>query len=184
MADKLNSSMTRLESARLLIRPMSIIDAAFMLQLMNTSGWIGFIGDRNVKDRTAASNYILTRIIPSYHSYGFGLYLVLLKDSSKPVGICGLVKREGLMHPDLGFAILPEHENKGYTSEACKTILEYVEKNLTISTIYGITTQKNIAAKRVLEKQGLTFLKTVRLPQNQHEFLLYAKALHKEDVAP
>ena len=176
--------MIKLESARLLIRPMSIIDATFMLELMNTPGWIEFIGDRNVKDRTAASNYILTRIIPSYHTYGFGLYLVLLKDSSKPVGICGLVKREGLMHPDLGYAILPEHENKGYTSEACKTILEYVGKNLTIPTIYSITTHKNIAAKRVLEKQGLTFLQTVQLPQNQNEFLLYTKVLHKEDVAP
>ena len=48
--------MDKLESDRLLIRPLSIIDAAFMLQLMNTPGWIGFIGDRNVKDRTAASN--------------------------------------------------------------------------------------------------------------------------------
>ena len=79
MADNLSNIMFKLETERLIIRPISIIDAAFMLQLMNTKGWLGFIGDRNVKDRTAASNYILTRIIPSYHSYGFGLYLVILK---------------------------------------------------------------------------------------------------------
>lgn len=176
--------MDKLESDRLLIRPISIIDAAFMLQLMNTPGWIGFIGDRNVKDRTAASNYILTRIIPSYHSNGFGLYLVLLKSNNIPIGICGLVKREGLDHPDLGFAVMPEYERQGYITEASKKILEFAEKQLQLPTIYGITTQSNIAAIRVLEKQGLSFQQTVQLPQNKNEFLLYAKALHKEDVAP
>ena len=146
--------------------------------------WLGFIGDRNVKDRTAASNYILTRIIPSYHSYGFGLYLVLLKDKNIPIGICGLVKRDGLDFPDLGFAILPEYEKQGYTSEACKTILSYAEESLTVPTIYGITTKANIAAIKVLEKQGFGYKQTVLLPQNNTEFLLFAKALHKEDAAP
>ncbi|MEO0064859.1 MAG: hypothetical protein RI983_185 [Bacteroidota bacterium] len=176
--------MFRLESARLLIRPISIIDAVFMLQLMNTSGWLEFIGDRNVKDRTAASNYILTRIIPSYHAYGFGLYLVLLKDKNIPIGICGLVKRDGLEFPDLGFAILPDYERQGYTSEACRSILSYAEANLSVPTIYGITTKANIAAIKVLEKQGLRFQQTVQLPQNNKEFLLFAKALHKEDAEP
>ncbi len=184
MADNLKQYMVKLESDRLSIRPISIIDAAFMLQLMNTAGWLEFIGDRNVKDRTAASNYILTRIIPSYHSYGFGLYLVLLKNKNTPIGICGLVKREGLDHPDLGFAVLPEYAGQGYTSEASETILNYADKQLEIPIIYGITTQLNIAAIRVLEKQGLRFQQTVQLPQDKNEFLLYAKALHKGDVAP
>lgn len=184
VAGNLNNHMVKLESARLIIRPMSIVDAAFMLELMNTSGWLGCIGDRNVKDRTAASNYIRTRIIPSYHTYGFGLYLFLLKDKNIPIGICGLVKREGLHFPDLGFAILPQFEKQGYTSEACQTILEYAENTLQIPTVYGITTPSNIAAIKVLEKQGLSFQKTVQLPQNQNEFLLFAKALHMEDAAP
>jgi len=184
VADNLSNIMFKLETERLIIRPISIIDAAFMLQLMNTKGWLGFIGDRNVKDRTAASNYILTRIIPSYHSYGFGLYLVILKNKNTPVGICGLVKRDGLDYPDLGFAVLPEYERQGYTSEASETILEYAENKLKIPMVYGITTQSNFAAIRVLEKQGLRFQKTVLLPQNKNEFLLFAKALHKEDAAP
>jgi len=176
--------MVKLESDRLFIRPISIIDAPFMLQLMNSTGWLEYIGDRNVKDRTAASNYILTRIIPSYNSYGFGLYLVILKNMNRPVGICGLVKREGLDYPDLGFAVLPEYERKGYTSEASEIILEYAENELQIPTIYGITTQSNFAAISVLEKQGLSFQKTVLLPHDKTEFLLYAKVLHKGDVAP
>lgn len=184
MADKLKHYIVKLESDRLLIRPISIIDAAFMLQLMNSTGWLEFIGDRNVKDRTAASNYILTRIIPSYHNYGFGLYMVLLKNKNTPIGICGLVKREGLDHPDLGFAVLPEYAGQGYTSEASEIILEYADKQLQIPTVYGITTPSNMASIRVLEKQGFSFHQTVQLPLNKNEFLLYAKVLHKGDVAP
>lgn len=184
MADKLKHHIVKLESERLIIRPISIIDAAFMLQLMNSTGWLEFIGDRNVKDRTAASNYILTRIIPSYHNYGFGLYMVLLKNKNIPIGICGLVKREGLDHPDLGFAVLPEYAGQGYTSEASKIMLDYADKQLQIPTVYCITTQSNIASIKVLEKQGFSFQQTVQLPQNKNEFLLYAKVLHKGDVAP
>lgn len=176
--------MVKLESDRLFIRPISIIDAPFMLRLMNSTGWLEYIGDRNVKDRTAASNYILTRIIPSYNSYGFGLYLVILKNMNRPVGICGLVKRVGLDYPDLGFAVLPEYAGQGYTSEASKIMLEYADKQLQIPTVYGITTQSNIASIKVLEKQGFSFQQTVQLPQNKNEFLLYAKVLHKGDVAP
>lgn len=37
---------------------------------------------------------------------GFSLYLVECEASGKPVGICGLLKRETLLDVDLGFASL------------------------------------------------------------------------------
>ena len=46
------------ETERLLIRPIEISDAEFMLQLLNTDGWLKFIGDRNVHSIEEAAAYI------------------------------------------------------------------------------------------------------------------------------
>ena len=115
----------KLESARLTIRTLTIIDAGFMLQLMNSPNWIKNIGDRHVYNKTEASNYILNKIIPSYHKYGFGLFLVQLKAEKKPIGICGIVKRDGLSTPDLGFAMLPEMEGQGFATEASDFVIVF-----------------------------------------------------------
>lgn len=88
-------SLFKLETDRLYLRELSILDSDFMLQLMNTPSWLSFIGDRNVRYKTAASNYISEKIISSYRNNGFGLYLIILKTNKLPIGICGLVKEMG-----------------------------------------------------------------------------------------
>jgi hypothetical protein len=44
----------KLETDRLYLREHSILDSDFMLQLMNTPSWLSFIGDRNIRYKTAA----------------------------------------------------------------------------------------------------------------------------------
>jgi len=156
---------------------MSIVDAAFILRLMNSPNWIRFIGDRNVKTLADASNYISSRIISSYRINGFGLYLVILKSDRKPIGICGLVKREGLNHPDLGFAILPEYERMGYASEAAAAVLDYAGSILQLKQVEGITTQNNLASVSVLEKAGMKYLENIQLPGDDADFMLFTRAL-------
>ncbi len=46
---------------------------------------------------------IANSAIASYEKNGFGLYRTALKDTDEPIGICGLVKRDGLDAPDVGF---------------------------------------------------------------------------------
>ncbi|MBL7759464.1 MAG: GNAT family N-acetyltransferase [Sediminibacterium sp.] len=169
--------MQALTTERLIIREMSIVDASFMLRLMNTPNWIRFIGDRNVKTVSDASNYISSRIISSYRLNGFGLYLVALKNNRKPIGICGLVKREGLNHPDLGFAILPEYERMGYASEAAAAVLEYAGTSLRLTEVEGITTNNNLASVSVLEKAGMHYVKNIQLPGQDADFMLFSRIL-------
>ena len=47
-----------LETERIYMRPLMIKDVDFIIQLLNSKGWIQFIGDRNVKDIKAANDYI------------------------------------------------------------------------------------------------------------------------------
>jgi [ribosomal protein S5]-alanine N-acetyltransferase len=169
-----------IETERLRIRALTIIDAGFMMQLMNTPSWIKNIGNRNVNDPTTASNYIANNIINSYHINGFGLFLVVVKKDNQSAGICGIVKREGLTIPDLGFAMLPKYEGKGIATEASKAVVQYAKETLQLSQLAGITKPDNIASIRVLEKVGMEFKEKIQLPQDANMFSLYTMALHKE----
>ena len=169
-----------IETERVRIRALTIIDAGFMMQLMNTATWIKNIGNRNINNKTAASNYIANNIINSYHVNGFGLFLVAQKKDNLPIGICGIVKREGLALPDLGFAFLPQYEGKGFATEAGKAVVKYASESLQIAELAGITKPDNLASIRVLEKVGMEFKQMILLPQDANEFSLYAMALHKE----
>jgi RimJ/RimL family protein N-acetyltransferase len=169
-----------IETERLRIRALTIIDAGFMLQLMNSSTWIKNIGNRNVTDTTTASNYIATNIINSYNINGFGLFLVILKKDNQAAGICGIVKREGLTTPDLGFALMPKYEGKGIATEASKAVVKYAKESLQLSALAGITKAENIASIRVLEKVGMEFKQMIQLPKDPNFFSLFSMALHKE----
>ena len=48
----------QLETERLFIRPINLSDKSFILELLNSDGWLKFIGDRKVNNDSAAENNI------------------------------------------------------------------------------------------------------------------------------
>src|SRR5262245_19782671 len=99
--------MALLETPRLVIRRMSIGGAPFILELLNDPSFIAHIGDKGVRTLDDAATYITNGPVASYARFGFGLYVVALRETLDSIGICGLLKRETLPVPDLGFALLP-----------------------------------------------------------------------------
>jgi len=85
-----------IETERLILRKFTLDDATFMLELLNTPMWLRFIGNRNVRTVEEAAQYLLDGNIKSYQEYGFGFYVVVVKETNESIGICGIVKREGL----------------------------------------------------------------------------------------
>jgi RimJ/RimL family protein N-acetyltransferase len=166
--------MTIIESNRLLLREMTVDDAAFILDLLNQPSFIQFIGDRGVRTLDDARQFILTRYIALYRRLGFGLYLTLLREGQIPIGICGLIKRDGLDDVDVGYAFLPQYWSQGYASESVSAVLEYAKNTLGIRRILGITTPDNTGSIRVLEKAGLKFERIIQLPGEQTKLKLFA----------
>ena len=97
--------MPLLQTARLLIREFSLADASFALELVNEPAFREFIGDKGVRDLATAGKYLQEGPLASYTKQGFGLWCVTLEDGT-PIGSCGLLKRDFLPHPDLGYAFL------------------------------------------------------------------------------
>src|SRR5262245_7566545 len=105
--------MTIIETERLVLRPLAPDDAPFILTLLNEPSFLRYIGDKNVRTVADAEKYILNGPVASYERHGLGLCLVELTESHTPIGMCGLLKRDELPDPDIGFAFLPDFWNKG-----------------------------------------------------------------------
>jgi RimJ/RimL family protein N-acetyltransferase len=163
-----------LETERLVLRRMTADDAEFILKLVNEPSFIRFIGDKGVRNHADAVQYIQTGPAASYELFGFGLYLVELKESRAPIGMCGLVKRDSLPDVDVGFAFLPAFWSKGYAFEAASAVKAYGKDVLGISRLVAITNPDNESSIKLLEKIGLRFERMVRLSEDASEVKLFA----------
>lgn len=166
--------MTILETERLALREITTDDAEFLLKLLNEPSFIENIGDRNVRTIEHGRQYALNGPIASYQQHGFGLYLVELKGTRTPIGICGLVKRESLADADIGYALLPEYWRKGYALEATSAVKEYGSAKLGHKRLLAIVNPDNTSSIRVLEKLGLRFARMVRMSDDAPEICLYS----------
>jgi [ribosomal protein S5]-alanine N-acetyltransferase len=161
------------ETPRLLIDHFTEDDAPFVLRILNTPGWIQFIGDRNVRTLEAAEKYTKERFMAGYVKPGFGMYAVRLKETGATVGMCGLLKRDHLEHADIGYALLPEYGGKGYALEAAAAVLEYANNTLQLDPVLAIVTPGNTGSVKLLEK--LHFVLQGTSLHNGEELLLFKK---------
>jgi RimJ/RimL family protein N-acetyltransferase len=171
---KNNSHTNILETERLIIRHLSSDDAPFILELLNDPSFIQNIGDRNVRTITDAESYITKGPVTSYEKNGFGLDLVILKETGESIGICGLIKRDTLEDVDIGYAFLPKFWRKGYAVESALAVLEYGQQVHGLKRIVAITLEENKGSVRVLERIGLKFEKMVKLAGDDTELMLFA----------
>lgn len=167
---------TLFQSANLSLRRFIIADDAFIFELLNTPTWKQFIGDRHINTHEDAINYIINGPQSLYNKYGYGPWLVSLKETEQPIGMCGLFKRDYLNGPDLGFAFLPGYEGQGFAYEACLASLQHVKDTYEIDKLYATTTDANVRSQRLLERCGFVRSGFVT-PPDEETLLLYALTL-------
>jgi RimJ/RimL family protein N-acetyltransferase len=166
-----------LETDRLNLRRLAATDAEFIFELVNDPSWLKYIGDRGVRNIDDARNYVLNGPVAMYDRLGFGLYLVELKETGVPIGICGVLKRDSLDDVDIGFAFLPRHWGNGYAYESAAAVKTYARDVLGLGRLVAITSPDNDASMRVLERIGFRFEKTIREPSDGEELRLFAADL-------
>jgi RimJ/RimL family protein N-acetyltransferase len=165
-----------LETERLYMRPAHINDADFVLELLNSPKWLSYIGDRKVYTEEDAIQYIKLKMLPQFAEKKFGNYIVIRKEDDKKIGCCGLYDRESIEGIDIGFAFLPSYEGNGYAYESAAKVLQYGKEVHGIISVSGITVKENIGSQRLLEKLGLTYIKTVILPNDPTPLLFYSNS--------
>ena len=163
-----------LETERLRLREFTLNDAAFIVELVNSEGWLKNIGDRNIKTNDKAKEYLQNGPLKSYAENGFGLSMVELKSDGTPVGMCGIIKRVALEHADIGFAFLPQYMGKGYAYEIASATLLFAKNDLQLPVICAITIPANEPSIKLLQKIGLKFEKMFSFPGTEEELMLFS----------
>lgn len=163
-----------IETERLLLRECVPEDADVVLRLLNEPSFLENIGDRGVHTPEEAAAYIINGPIASYAEHGFGMYMVLCKETGEPVGMCGLLRRAQFDHPDVGYAFFPEFWGRGFASEAASGVIEHARRTLGVSRVLGIVSPHNSASIQVLEKIGFTFQEHAVFELDGSDVLVYA----------
>ena len=157
------NKVQEVDTGRLLIRQLTHSDDEFILRLLNEKAFLHFIGDKGVRTREDARNYLTNGPMASYAAHGFGLFLVIEKSSGAPVGMCGLLRRDDQAHPDIGFAFLADYRARGYGFESAVAVMEIGHMQLNIETIVAFVAPENERSIHLLERLGFTFAGEGRL---------------------
>jgi RimJ/RimL family protein N-acetyltransferase len=165
------------ETERLVLRRFTLQDSGFVRELVNEPGWLRYVGDRSVHTLEDAVGYLERTLLAQYARLGFGFYRVELAGDGTPVGLCGVVHRQGMDDADIGFAMLARHSGRGYAREAARRVVRHAREDLGLSRLTGITLPGNAASIALLEGLGMRFERTIRLPGGTEDLSLYGMAL-------
>jgi len=142
-------------------------DAEFVLRLLNEPSFLRYIGDRGVRTLKDARKYIADGPVAGYERQGYGLMRVARKADGITVGMCGVLKRESLPEPDIGFSFLPEHWSNGYALESARAVMAHAREALRLGRILAITTPDNGPSMRLLGKLGFRFERMITIGDEQ-----------------
>ncbi len=167
--------MAIIQTGRLTFCRLTLADAPMMLALLNEPSFIANIGDRGVRTITQAEQYLVNGPLASYQAYGYGMYRVERTLDATTIGLCGLVRRDYLPSPDLGYAFFPEFAGQGYATEAAQAVYLYGKTILNLSQIVGIVQSNNLASTRVLQKVGMHKHGIITVPATKEELDFYVE---------
>ncbi len=165
------------ETHRLILRRLELADAEFIFKLVNDPTWLAGIGDRGVRTLADAQEYLRKGPLEMYERHGFGLYAIERKVDQQLIGICGLLKRETLPEPDLGYALLPQYAGVGYAMEAARACVTLAREQFQMPRLLAITTPENIRSRHLLEQLGMQLEQRYRVKPGDDELCQYAMAL-------
>ena len=147
--------MTITNTKRLVLRHIEPKDAAFLLDLYNQTAFKENIGDRGVNNLEDAKKFIETTQ-GHYKHYGFWLYLIEEKSSGNAIGVNGLIQRDYLDAPDIGFAIHENHWRQGYAYESSQAVIQHAA-DIGYKELLAITSTNNHSSIQLLIKLGFGF---------------------------
>jgi [ribosomal protein S5]-alanine N-acetyltransferase len=155
--------VSALETERLVLHEFTEQDAPLVLRLVNEPAFLRYIGDRGVRTIDDARRYIADGPVAGYARYGHGLMRVVRKADAAEIGMCGVLKRDSLPDPDIGFSFFPHYWSQGYALESAQAVMRHARGALGLGRIVAITTQENEPSMRLLGRLGFRFDRLVTM---------------------
>lgn len=144
---------TILETERLVVRELALSDMDELFELYSYEGMTDYM--EGLYPYEEEYEYQKAYIANMYRFFGYGMWLVFEKESGKLVGRAGVEHREELEGElELGYAIGTPWQGKGYATEVCCGILQYVHEELGFEEICSLVQPENAVSVHLLEKWG------------------------------
>ncbi len=145
----------RLETARLLLRPLSPADLDEFAALHSDPEVTKFI---RPLDRAGAEDR-LHRNEEEWQQRGHGIFALLNRESGAFLGRCGLKHWPQFEETELGWALNREAWGNGYASEAARACAEWGFSRFEVPYLTAMIAPANLRSVRVAERLGLTRLR-------------------------
>ena len=161
------------ETRRLLLRQFEISDVEAMCHVLCDSEVMLF--SMGVLKPMDVVGWIKRRL-EEYASQGFGIWCVVVKETSSVIGYCGLTKIsdfDGQPEIELGFRLARRFWFNGYATESATSVRDYAFRTLMIPRLIALVDPGNTASIRVVEKLGMTFERDIMLPEYDYPDRLY-----------
>lgn len=152
---------------RLILTALTGEHAPFILELLNSDGWLRFIEDRGVHTGEDARAYIEKISQNPAIKY----WVAAIDQTREPIGIISFIQRDYLDFPDLGFAFLPEFAGKSYAFEAATAVMNYLREEKFCDHLLVVTIPENTTSIHLLKRLGFVFERTLAI--DGHEKLVY-----------
>lgn len=98
--------------------------------------------------------------IRRYREDGFGLWAVVLKDSGRLIGDCGVTMQNinGAMLPEIGYHIHRDYQRQGYAAEAAASCRDFVFENTDFDAVYSYMMHTNEPSLKTALSIGMRFV--------------------------
>ena len=155
----------QLETQRLILREMTSEDFSILYEIFSDPQMMQYYP--GVFDEERVRGWI-DRNQQRYKTEGFGLWTVVLKETGKVIGDCGITLQSihGNMLPEIGYHIHKDHQRRGYASEAARVCMDFLFETTDYPAVFSYMKYTNAPSYGVAMKNGMRFIEEYDDPVN------------------
>ncbi|OIX90680.1 GNAT family N-acetyltransferase [Pantoea sp. Ae16] len=147
-----------LETARLMLEPFNDSHYEGLRMMDNDPSVMRYINKGIVKTPEETWESI-RRVQSRWESYGYSWWAIKEKASEIIVGAAclqHLANVEGAPL-EIGWRLVPQHNGKGYATEAAKAIVEFAAVQRSATYLVAVADPENIPSQKVMQRLGMAY---------------------------
>lgn len=168
---------TVIETDRCFLREMTMEDLDALYQLYEEPEITRYM-EGLYEDREKEEEYTRAYINNMYRFYGYGMWLVIEKETGKIIGRAGLNNADIHGEPalEMGYMVGKPYQNQGYATEVCEGILQFAAEATEFKMINCLIQKENVKSVHLIEKLDFTWEEELEIQEKTMQ--RYTKTLH------
>ncbi len=147
------------ETDRLGFRKFELADLPALVEQRSDPDVNRYLGGTRLQNPEALAERIKF-YINCYETHGFGMSAMFLKETGEMIGAAGLQPLENTGEIEVGYSLVKEQWGKGLGTEAALGWMDFGFTEKGLERIVAVAYVENAASRSIMEKLGMTYVKT------------------------